>query len=53
MDNEEEILLGLLGKEWYEIMFGNNNYDRRNQAEGAPPHTFAPHTFAHFLTVLF
>ena len=22
MNNEEEILLGLLGKDWYEIMFG-------------------------------
>ena len=53
MDNEEEILLGLLGKEWYEIMFGNNMLEETKWKEPRPTHCTTPHTFAHSLTVLF
>ena len=36
MDNEEEILFGLLGKEWYEIMFGDNIIEETKPEESHP-----------------
>ena len=41
MDNKEEILLGLLGKEWYEIMFGDNMTNETKQE----PHYTHLHIF--------
>ena len=38
MDNEEEILLGLLGKEWYEIMFRDNIIEVSKWKESHPTH---------------
>ena len=36
MDNEEEILFGLLSKEWYEIMFRDNMIEETKWKESHP-----------------